>query len=277
MSKNSAIKWSECCLDPDTDLRVTLFGRTRVQATWTIAERRLEEHLMYFVMSGGYVGRAGRSRLRQGPGSLLWVPPGVEHAFSLAPGQALPTLYHLRFRVMDGGVSTTPHRSPLVLRKADALARPFTELYEEHASGWPDRALRFRARLGLLVSSIEHIGRSASTRPTLSTAQRRRLFAFIDEHSDTRLTAGELAEHLGLSLDYFTRLFRRSFGRPPRDWLLRRRIHEAGRRLEQPELSVTDVAHSLGYPDVYLFSRQFKAVTGTSPRRYRALFAGRES
>ena len=43
--------------------------------------------------------------------------------------------------------------------------------------------------------------------------------------------------------------------------------------LEESELSITEVAHQLGYPDVYLFSRQFKTIMGVSPRAFRQHFS----
>jgi AraC-like DNA-binding protein len=56
----------------------------------------------------------------------------------------------------------------------------------------------------------------------------------------------------------------------PKTWLVRRRIHHAALRLDESDDPVSVVASDLGYPDLFLFSRQFKMVMGRSPRHYRA-------
>jgi AraC family transcriptional regulator, arabinose operon regulatory protein len=49
----------------------------------------------------------------------------------------------------------------------------------------------------------------------------------------------------------------------------RERVRRAGVDLAESSMSVTAVAERNGYEDIYFFSRQFKQVTGLSPRQYR--------
>ena len=51
--------------------------------------------------------------------------------------------------------------------------------------------------------------------------------------------------------------------------MIRARIERARRLLEESSLSLEQVASSLGYTDVYFFHRQFKAVAGVTPGRWR--------
>jgi AraC-like DNA-binding protein len=44
--------------------------------------------------------------------------------------------------------------------------------------------------------------------------------------------------------------------------------------LDPPELPVASIAATVGYPDAFYFSRQFRAVHGTTPLRYRAQHKG---
>ena len=138
-------------------MRVVLFGRTPCQGDWEIRPRVLREHLFYFLVAGRYVGVAGRRRVAMSPGSLLWLPPGMPHRFGLDRGADCPTLYHLRLRVSVGGEPIAPMRGPLVLARADPLAGPFAELFEEYEAAWPDAVLRFRARLFLLLSRLARL------------------------------------------------------------------------------------------------------------------------
>ncbi len=77
-----------------------------------------------------------------------------------------------------------------------------------------------------------------------------------------------LARALGLTADYFTRAFRRSYGMSPRQWLLSERL--AGARMAIAKGGpIKSVAHQFGYRDPHLFSRQFRKAFGLSPRQWR--------
>jgi AraC-like DNA-binding protein len=80
-----------------------------------------------------------------------------------------------------------------------------------------------------------------------------------------------LALALSLNPDYFSRQFKKTFGVPPQEWIKRERIHQAATHLLETSTPIKLIALSLGYDDLYFFSRQFKSVTGKSPRHYRAI------
>jgi len=84
------------------------------------------------------------------------------------------------------------------------------------------------------------------------------------------VTPGTLAQACGFSTGYFSRLFRQQFGRTPQEQLVSRRIARARHLLMESDLSVQQVAQSLGYRDIYFFTRQFKQHVGQPPAAFRA-------
>ena len=68
---------------------------------------------------------------------------------------------------------------------------------------------------------------------------------------------------------YLCRLFRRYDHQTPHQFLMRRKMHLAAERLQQPELLVKQVAAQLGFADPFHFSRTFKRVFGLSPEAFR--------
>ena len=74
---------------------------------------------------------------------------------------------------------------------------------------------------------------------------------------------------LGLSQDYFARIFRRSMGLSPRAWLVDERIRCAAASLLESDAPIGTVAADHGYADLTLFGRQFRAVMGAAPRQWR--------
>ena len=108
----------------------------------------------------------------------------------------------------------------------------------------------------------------------LSLAQRLHLHRLLEERAASGIAPSELAASLQLSPDYFARQFRHSFGIAPRTWIKRERVRLAAQTLLESNLSVKEVAHHFGFSDIFLFSRQFKQVTGQSPSAYRAARQG---
>ena len=78
-----------------------------------------------------------------------------------------------------------------------------------------------------------------------------------------------MAREAGLSTVQFTRRFRRLTGTSPNLYLVRRRIERASQLIQQSPLKISEIAESLGYADVFFFSRQFKRILGHPPSHLR--------
>ncbi len=88
------------------------------------------------------------------------------------------------------------------------------------------------------------------------------------------VTIEGMAETLGYNRAYLSRLFKAHTGLSPATYLTKFRIDQ-GRRLlrERPELTVEQVASSVGFQDSLYFSKQFKRWHGQNPTDYRASVA----
>ena len=78
----------------------------------------------------------------------------------------------------------------------------------------------------------------------------------------------ELAQLTGLSTVYFRKLFTEFAGISPIAYLHQIRIEKAKEMLRSDYGTLTDIARSLGYANLYDFSRDFKKRTGVSPSKY---------
>ena len=99
----------------------------------------------------------------------------------------------------------------------------------------------------------------------LSPYQRVHLVRWVRQHLASRPSPAQAAEEIGLSPDYFGRVFRNTFGMPPRDWLIRQRILAARRLLDEGGLGTSEVMGRCGFEDLAHFSRQMKRLTGKTP------------
>jgi len=77
-----------------------------------------------------------------------------------------------------------------------------------------------------------------------------------------------LAEMTGMSAVYFRKLFTEIMGISPIAYVHELRIRKAKEMLRSDHGTLTDVALSLGYANLYDFSRDFKRHTGVAPSQY---------
>jgi AraC-like DNA-binding protein len=148
------------------------------------------------------------------------------------------------------------------------LRHSFDALIAELDTELPLHVTRLHGLLLVLLTSFFRLAERGIGSP-LDIAHRRAVQEYVDSHIRERITVADLASAASLSPTRFTRRFRQTFSVPPRTWIMHRRIHYAALLMDTSTKTITQVARSLGYQDIYLFSRQFKQVVGVSPRAYR--------
>ena len=91
----------------------------------------------------------------------------------------------------------------------------------------------------------------------------------------------ELADVIFRSKDYVIKRFFANFGATPYDYQIQQKMFSARNMLANTNLSVKEIAASLGYEDQHYFSFMFKKRCGMSPTQYRkkvrAEYAAREA
>lgn len=89
------------------------------------------------------------------------------------------------------------------------------------------------------------------------------------------LKVSDLAESAGLSATQLERAMRKAVGMSPKQLLVRVRLDEAMRRLDDTDSSIAAIAGACGFYDQSQFTRQFQRAVGMTPGAYRARGARR--
>lgn len=87
-----------------------------------------------------------------------------------------------------------------------------------------------------------------------------------------KLSSDDLAGMLGISEEYFIRLFRHHVGMSPFQYFTRLKIEAASAVLIDNQLTIGDVGYRFGFENPFHFTKVFKKCTGLSPREYRKIF-----
>ena len=113
---------------------------------------------------------------------------------------------------------------------------------------------------------------AAPNRGGLACWQKRAVVGYIEEHLGEQICLVTLAQLARLSQHHFCRAFKQSFGIPPHQYQVRRRIEQAKLLLADPSISITDVGFTVGYSQTSSFSVAFRKITGWTPSEYRREF-----
>ncbi|HEY9661509.1 MAG TPA: helix-turn-helix domain-containing protein, partial [Allocoleopsis sp.] len=103
----------------------------------------------------------------------------------------------------------------------------------------------------------------------LSQRQLLHILNYIHEHLDRDVKLIDLANQLGMSQFHFSDLFKQSLGITPYQYLLQQRIERAKQLLKESDRSIMDIALLCGFNSHSHLSKQFRQLTGTTPKAYR--------
>ena len=93
---------------------------------------------------------------------------------------------------------------------------------------------------------------------------------YIGENYADEIKIQELADVCGLSESHFRRIFVESMGMKPVEYVNYVRIQKACALIRKEDLSMEDICYRVGYQTPSTFNRNFRIVTGMSPREWKA-------
>jgi AraC family transcriptional regulator len=111
----------------------------------------------------------------------------------------------------------------------------------------------------------------------LGSARLRRIKELVNAKMEDDLSLDEMAQSVGLSTAHFARMFRKSTGATPHQFVLRQRLERARAMLRAPDARVLDVAIACGFKTQQHFAQAFREIWGVSPTEYRQDFVGSEA
>jgi len=124
-----------------------------------------------------------------------------------------------------------------------------------------------------LISICINLGRSVSNLVTgRDIANRDRIQAsikFIHKNFNSNISLKQLAAIEHLSISRYRTIFKQCTGFSPKNYIIALRVKRACELIMQTDLSLKEIAESVGYQDQLYFSRVFKACTGIMASRYK--------
>ena len=151
------------------------------------------------------------------------------------------------------------------------LADPYIVKFnknEEHPFGCEQLIRLYLAEF--LISIIRNDMRGVETKlaQNTSNALLNSMIEYLDENITKRITLEDLEMHTNTSRTAIENAFNNAFGCGAIKYFIKMKIDYAKMYIREGNYNVTQIAEMLSYESVHYFSRQFKQVTGMSPKEY---------
>ncbi|MEC5320851.1 helix-turn-helix domain-containing protein [Brenneria populi subsp. brevivirga] len=172
-------------------------------------------------------------------------------------------------------------RSPASIRTEERVFsedRQITTLYRQFLlnNSWKDPANQLvlsSAATLLMIHTLREYTQLQWALPEvrggLAPTVLRRIKEMMECRLGEPLTLTELAAEVGLSEFHFARMFRRSEGVAPHQYVMRRRLARAEEMLRHSALSITEIALACGFSSASHLSHRFKRERGMTPSALR--------
>ena len=228
------------------------------------------------------------------PGSIEWGPKRCAlEKFDYTAGNlalchrhvgewvGLMNVTHLQLGISDAALMACSDGAygEVELRPSRKFADPrlsamVTAVHAEVAAGFPNgRLFLDSVEQAMAVTLVNgHAVRHRSVqiyRGGLGSARLRRIKELVHTKMEDDLSLDEMAQSVGLSTAHFARMFRKSTGETPHQYVLRQRLERAQDMLRAPDARVLDVAVACGFKTQQHFAQAFRDLWGTTPTEYR--------
>ncbi|MFC4303734.1 helix-turn-helix domain-containing protein [Cohnella boryungensis] len=260
-------------------------GKAKCEKDWNWKPYPLPDYDLWYVASGAGTIRIQSVDYPIVPGSCFLLRPGDAIFAQQHPDQRLTVLFvHFRAErssAAAAGVnpvnSAERHEALEKLPRCsviqdtvwfESLLNRLLTLDEEERS--PAIEAEFEAVLKAALCLV--LRECSADRPQAGSRHPavRQAIRLMKENVAAPFSHAELGGLTGISPRYLNVLFKEQTGYSVRNYLARVRIDRACQLLSESTMNVSQIAETLGYADIYFFSKQFKQFIGESPTRYRS-------
>ena len=226
---------------------------------------------VHFILDGfvRYQGGDGQSTVVNA-GEFIFIPPRHEHvmteesdtfkkiglAFSVSESDAISYVFPEQIYCM-----------PITEEIADLFS--VISLALERTNG-SEVSIIINSILSLILFLSDRVIDRTEYSAIAGTDERvARAKRFIEDNTMRNVSVGEVASFVCLSTKQLGRLFREAEGMTVSEFIARHRCKRAKVLLEENELSLSQIAEALAFPNEYNFNRYFKRTEGITPGVYR--------
>lgn len=125
--------------------------------------------------------------------------------------------------------------------------------------------------LGVWLSSIinRFVGYVFDFKDVRHSVTLHKIIGYIRNNYMNKITLDEIADHVFMSKSHISKIFNEEMGMSVSVYINKVRVEKSKRLLLDASMTIADIANLTGFEDQSYFTKQFKAETGISPKKFR--------
>ncbi|MEK4155012.1 AraC family transcriptional regulator [Paenibacillus odorifer] len=259
------------------NLHVLFAGQSQTLPMHQAGPKIYDYYLLHFIESGSGVFRTEHHKYELGKGDCFLIHPG--QLVSYVSDKDQPWCY--RWAAFTGSEADdlvlqtgfTPQQPVVTTTGESLIPGALSSIMQAFNANKESAHLTSLGYLYLIVGEAADLLSSFSRLPGTESQVKRtvkQMIHYMASQYAHPVSIEQMCDTLGYNRAYLSRVFKQETGLSPVTYLLKLRIEKSRQLLrERPELSVEQVAASVGLTDALYFSRQFKRFCAQSPTAYR--------
>ncbi|GGH85871.1 AraC-like DNA-binding protein [Pullulanibacillus pueri] len=249
-------------------------GRTSSKPHYKIGPRFITYYSLHFVLDGKGEFSQGAFKKTLRPGDIFCLYPKQTHQYRTDPKHCLQMFWF----AFDGRQAQSllqriglNEHSPFI---ADLISKEVRSTIEDLGNKFSDlKESEILDRISLIYKLFYQLSNRALEKNLVKkiTSQNwlKRSIDYMNTHYAEGISVTDVAKYVGLHRSYFTSSFIKKMNMGPLQYLLSLKMNKASHMLKATNYTITEIALSIGYSDLYSFSRAFKSYFGQSPKQFR--------
>ena len=249
-------------------------GKNIAKPNYHVGPQITERYSLHFVLEGKVIYRFKGKNIKVGKGDIFALYPGINHEYkTLCNDPKSPLKMYwldfagpqaLDFLQMAGIYSTSPYLKGRLNCHIREQINQIIQLLGLRNMTEKDYFLM----QSLFYKVLFQIAEDRKKKSLNSQELVEKSIEFIHTHYRGNITVEEISNFVGLNRSYFSRIFSKHTGMSPKSYLQKKKMDAAIEFLQDENSTVTEVALSLGYHDLYSFTKAFTNYYGKSPSNY---------
>lgn len=248
-------------------------GRNIAKSNYRMGPRMITYFSIHFVLEGEGVFRQNNIDTTIQKGDIFCLFPHQTHYYATDPNHPLK-MFWLAF----DGKQAKPIINQIGLSKYSShqngiLNDDIVSIIEELTNFFKTTSETDDLKCISIIYHLFHQFYLQSQRLNLSSYSSSDWFQkskeYMDIHYSENISVTDVAKHIGINRSHFTTAFTEKTGVTPSKYIFRLRMDKAIELMAEDTHTITEIALTLGYSDLYSFSRAFKAYYGVSPNQYK--------
>jgi AraC-like DNA-binding protein len=244
-------------------------GRNLAKAHYKIGPRMIPYFSIHFVLEGEGIFTFEQNNLPITPGDFFCIFPNQTHTYKTLVDNPLQMVWiafdgkQSKSLLQNMGVTPfSPVASKVIDEEVKKLLVEFISITSEVT------VLTRLSKIYELFSKLIETSKVCNQPDPNDGSWLRKTIEFIETHYGEGITVEDVANYVGLHRSYLTSRFSKHLGYSPKKFIIACKMKQATKMMEEQRFNITEIAFSLGYSDLYSFSKAFKNYFGVSPKHY---------